>query len=73
MNLAKPLMLLADFVVGPRGLRRIFADGANDPAAESSNGDHQQLYSGMPRPDERARWPSRASLNKSDRQNRGSS
>ena len=44
MNVIKPLMLLAEFVASPRGLRRIFADGANDPAAESGDEDHRHVY-----------------------------
>jgi hypothetical protein len=59
MNVLKPLMLLAEFVAGPRGLQRIFSEGADVPAAEVGDGDHQQLNSDMPRPDDWARWPSR--------------
>ena len=58
MNVAKPLLLLAEFVTGPRGLRRIFTDDADVLTGQADDTD--ETHPGdMPRPDDWARWPSR--------------
>jgi hypothetical protein len=58
MNVVKPLMLLAEFVVSPHGLRRIFADGSSDSAV-LRDGEQEPTFSDMPHPDDWARWPFR--------------